>query len=153
MFESGRAASDHNTSLQPAAGNIRVGIDIVRISRIAESLERFGQRFLTRVFTPDEIAYATSAPARSAERLAARFAAKEAALKALQLADQGIRWTDLEVRRAPSGDCELRLHGAAHTAARISGFANLALSLTHEGDYAAAVVMAQRGIDPPSPQS
>lgn len=145
------AALHYSTGLQPVAGNLRVGIDIVRISRIAESLERFGQRFLNRVFTPDEIAYATAAPARSAERLAARFAAKEAALKALQLADKGIRWTELEVRRAQSGDCELQLHGAAQTAARMSGFANLALSLSHEGDYAAAVVMAQRGMDPPLP--
>ena len=138
-------ASEHSTSLPPLAGTFRVGVDIVRISRIAESLERFGQRFLDRVFTVDEIAYATSAPALSAERLAARFAAKEAALKALQLADKGIRWTDLEVRRAQSGDCELWLHGAAYAAAMSSGFANLALSLSHEGDYAAAVVMAQRG--------
>lgn len=128
------------------AGTIRVGIDIVQISRIAESLERFGQRFLQRVFTAGEIAYATAAPALSAERLAARFAAKEAGLKALQLADKGIRWTDLEVQRADGGECELKLHGAAQDAARRGGIANLALSLTHEGDYAAAVVMAQRTV-------
>lgn len=138
--------SELPTSLS-AQGNLRVGIDIVRVSRIAESLERFGNRFLQRIFTPDEIAYAAAAPALQAERLAARFAAKEAGLKALQLADRGIRWTDLEVRRAQCGDCELQLHGTARAAARLSGIASWALSLSHEGDYAAAVVMAQRGVD------
>lgn len=146
-------AAEHNLAAEltaaahDAGGDARVGIDIVRISEIAASLEHFGQRFLDRVFTTDEIAYATSAPTLSAQRLAARFAAKEAALKALQLADKGIRWTDLEVRRAACGDCELKLHGAAHLAATSGGIAHLALSLTHEGDYAAAVVMARR-VDP-----
>ena len=126
-------------------GRIRVGIDIVRISHIAESIERFGQRFLRRIYTADEIAYAEAAPTLRAERLAARFAAKEAGLKALQLADAGVSWTDLEVHRAQSGDCELRLHRSAHSAARASGICDIALSLSHEGDYATAIVMAQRG--------
>lgn len=139
---------EHNSATVPATGNVRVGIDIVSISRIAESLERFGQRFLDRVFTADEIAYATSVPALSAQRLAARFAAKEAALKALQLADQGIRWTDVEVRRDQCGNCDLKLHGAAQAAARIGGIASLAVSLSHEGEYAAAVVLAQRTTAP-----
>jgi holo-[acyl-carrier protein] synthase len=131
-------------SFQPSSGSLRVGIDMVSISRITESLERFGQKFLQRIYTAEEIAYATSAPALAAGRLAARFAAKEAALKALQLADKGVPWTDLEVYRSQSGDCELRLHGAAFAAATSNGIANIALSLSHEGDYATAIVMAQR---------
>ena len=116
---------------------LRVGIDLVQISRIAGSLEAFGERFLRRIFTDAEIAYARAAPARRAERLAARFAAKEAAKKALEL--DGVSWRDLEVERADSGACTLVLHGAASTAA--SGRA-LALSMSHEGDHATAVVIA-----------
>lgn len=131
-------------------GPIRVGIDIVRVSRIEESVRRFGRRFLERIYTAAEITYANSAPALSAQRLAARFAAKEATLKALQLADKGVAWTDMEVQRAPSGECELRLHGTALHAALDSGLMNLTISLSHEGDYATAVVMALRRSDPNS---
>jgi holo-[acyl-carrier protein] synthase len=137
-------ASGPDIPADPFPGNLRVGVDMVRISRIAESVERFGQRFLQRIFTADEIAYAMAAPACRDERLAARFAAKEAALKALQLADQGIRWTDLEVARDASGDCSLRLHGAARGAAASNRITDVAVSLSHEGDYATAVVMARR---------
>jgi holo-[acyl-carrier protein] synthase len=116
-----------------------VGIDLVRVSRIAESLEQFGERFLRRVYTDAEIAYAAASPDHTAERLAARFAAKEATLKALDLTDHGVGWTQIEVAREPSGRCHLVLHGAAREAA---GAAELAVSLSHEGDYATAVVFA-----------
>ena len=112
---------------------LRVGIDLVQVSRIAESVQTFGERFLTRVYTDRELAYARAHP----ERLAARFAAKEAAKKALGL--DGVAWRDLEVMRAESGACELALHGAARAAA---GTASLALSMSHEGDFATAVVIA-----------
>jgi holo-[acyl-carrier protein] synthase len=118
-----------------------VGIDLVRVSRIAESLDSFGDRFLTRVFTDGEIAYATGSPAHTAERLAARFAAKEAAIKALDLSEVGMSWRDIEVTRAPSGRCALALHGAARAAA---GAVALSVSLSHEGDYATAVVLAMK---------
>jgi holo-[acyl-carrier protein] synthase len=131
-----------NPSSEPAS--LRVGIDLVRVSHIAESVEKFGERFLSRIFTPREIAYATSSPACRNERLAVRFAAKEAAMKALQLADEGVPWTDLEVARQPSGDCSLHLHGAAQQAVERSGSYELALSLSHEGDLATAIVIAQR---------
>ena len=72
--------------------SVRVGIDLVMVSRISESLERFGDRFLRRVFTDCEIAYAAAAPAHTAQRLAARFAAKEATIKALRVRDHGINW-------------------------------------------------------------
>jgi holo-[acyl-carrier protein] synthase len=121
-----------------------VGIDLVMVSRVQASLARFGERFLRRVFTDGEIAYARSSPASTAERLAARFAAKEAAIKALDLADRsvGIGWRQIEVAREDSGKCRLILHGAARAAADSAGVAELSLSLTHEGDYSAAVVLA-----------
>jgi holo-[acyl-carrier protein] synthase len=123
--------------------SLRVGIDLVQISRIAESLERFGERFLRRVFTDAEVAYSTASASETASRLAARFAAKEAAIKALGLVDQPMNWRDIEVSRAPSGACEMTLRGSASTAARIKGVSELAVSLSHEGDYATAVVIAR----------
>lgn len=120
---------------------LRVGVDLVRVSRIAESLERFGTRFLRRIFTADEIAYAMAAPALAPERLAARFAAKEAALKALDLVEHPRDWRDIEVCRRTSGACELALHGALREAATRAGADSFALSLSHEGDFATAVVI------------
>lgn len=114
---------------------IRVGTDLVQISRIAASLETFGERFVARVFTAAEAAYATT-PAR----LAARFAAKEAVKKALQL--DGVSWTDIEVARRDNGACDVVLHGAARAAADALGARELALSMSHEGDYATAMVVA-----------
>jgi holo-[acyl-carrier protein] synthase len=125
------------------AATLRVGIDLVEISRISESLQKFGERFLRRVFTDGEIAFATAVPSQAAERLAARFAAKEAAIKALGLADQPMNWRDIEVRRAPSGACDMALSGAACRAAELAGVRELAVSLSHEGDYAAAIVVAR----------
>ena len=122
------------------APSLRVGIDLVEVRRIAESLEKFGERFLRRVFTAGEVADAREAPALMAGRLAARFAAKEAAIKALGLAEQALSWHDIEVRRAPSGDCGLALRGAAAAAL---GHGELAVSLSHEGEYATAVVVAR----------
>lgn len=116
---------------------LRVGIDLVHVGRIAESLASFGERFLRRVFTPAEVAYANGV----AERLAARFAAKEAAKKALEL--DGVAWHDIEVVRRPSGAVELRLHGAARAAAEAIGAHELAVSMSHEGELATAVVVAR----------
>jgi len=118
---------------------MRVGIDLVRISRVAESLRQFGDQFMRRLFTDDEIAYATAAPALTAERLAGRFAAKEAARKAFRFGD-GIGWRQIEVCRTPSGACDLVLHGDA---ARAAGTFVAAVSLSHEEDFATAVVVIQ----------
>src|SRR2546423_7706878 len=112
---------------------LRVGIDLVQVSRIADSVQTFGERFLQRIFTARELAYAREHP----DRLAARFAAKEAAKKALGL--DGVAWRDLEVERTDSGACVLVLHRAARAAA---GDVELALSMSHEGDFATAVVIA-----------
>ncbi|MDB4957474.1 MAG: acpS [Myxococcales bacterium] len=119
---------------------LRVGIDLVQVSRIAESIATFGERFLRRVFTEREVAYASSSPDVTAERLAARFAAKEAAKKALGL--DGVGWNEIEVVRMPSGACELLLHGRARAAAEPFGAADVAVSMSHEGDHATAVVIA-----------
>jgi holo-[acyl-carrier protein] synthase len=113
---------------------LSVGIDLVQISQIAASVETFGERFLVRVFTPREVAYARDFP----ERLASRFAAKEAAKKALDL--DGVAWTDIEVVKHPSGKCTLQLHGAA---AEVAGSRELAVSMSHEADWATAVVVVQ----------
>lgn len=129
-------------------GRLGVGIDLVQISRITESLETFGDRFLQRVFTDAEIAYASAVPSQMAPRLAARFAAKEATIKVLGLVDQPMNWRDIEVRRGPSGACEMALRGGAGEAAQIRGLSELAVSLSHEGDYATAIVIA-RLKDPP----
>ena len=115
-----------------------VGIDLVRIGGIRESMESFGEQFLQRIYTADEIAYACSAPDCTAERLAARFAAKEATKKALRL--DGIGWRDIEVRRAPDGACDLLLHGDARNAA---AGRHLVLSMSHDGDFATAIVITQ----------
>lgn len=116
---------------------MRVGIDLVRISAIDESLGHFGARFLDRIFTSAEVAYAMSAPALAASRLAARFAAKEAVRKALRL--DGIGWRDIEVVRQDDGACDIRLHG---TARALGNGDHLALSMSHDGDHATAVVIA-----------
>lgn len=116
---------------------VEVGVDLVQVSRVAESIALFGDRFLRKIFTDDELAYAASSPSQQCERLAARFAAKEAAKKALRL--EGVGFRSIEVRRAPSGACDLVLHGHASPGA-------LSVSLSHEGDYATAIVACLRSI-------
>jgi holo-[acyl-carrier protein] synthase len=123
------------------ARTLRVGTDLVQVSRIAESIERFGDKFIRRLFTEDEIAYANSSAPLQAERFAARFAAKEATIKALSLSDVGLDWKHIEVQRAPNGACSLKLHGTARAAAIQAGIREVSVSLSHDGDYATAVVV------------
>ncbi len=130
------------------AGRVFVGLDMVDIRRIRESVDRFGERFVGRVFTADEMACAKVGTDWSAERLAARFAAKEAAIKAFDLGDVGVDWRDIEVRKLPGGACRLALHGRAAARAASLGVEHIALSLSHDGDYAAAVVSASRSTLP-----
>jgi holo-[acyl-carrier protein] synthase len=135
-----------NANAQPGADlrlRLRVGVDLVSVPRIAESMDRFGDRFLRRIFTVDEIAYALAAPSQTAERLAARFAAKEATLKALSLVDEGVDWRNIELRRADRGACAIALHGAVADAARALYVHDLSVSISHEGDHAIAFVVAQ----------
>ena len=119
------------------------GIDIVMVADIQRSLDEFGEKFLQRIFTAEEIQYAEAAPALRTERLAARFAAKEACRKVLRLDNTGIGWRAFEVRKEASGACSLRLHAEALDYAEREGFKNWAISLSHEADYAAALVIAE----------
>ena len=121
---------------------IGVGTDLIEIARIAQSVERYGTRFLARVYTPREIAYCQRKK-NSAESFAARFAAKEAAAKALGTGiSHGVSWLELEVVRQPSGQPALELTGRALDRARRLGVVRSSLSLTHSKDLAlAAVVM------------
>jgi holo-[acyl-carrier protein] synthase len=130
------------SSTLPSAGGLRVGLDLVQISRIRESLDRFGERFMRRLFSDAEIAYACESDGVCAERLAARFAAKEATIKALSMSEAGIGWRDIEVCKLPEGACHLALHGKAKSWASGLGVSDVALSLSHDGDYAGAVVTA-----------
>lgn len=116
---------------------MRVGIDTVEVAAVEAALAAHGERYLRRVYTSREIADCGG----DAERLAARFAAKEAAFKALRAGDGGIPWSAVEVVRAPGGHPELELHGPA--AALADGFGALAVSMTHEAGLASAVVVAQ----------
>ena len=120
---------------------IGVGLDIVPISRIAGLLARYGARAEERLFSPDERAYCR-ARGLPAQHYAARFAAKEALLKALG-APPGLGWREIEVRAASNGAPELSLSGAAAEAARRRGVVTQHLSLTHAGDVAAAVVVLE----------
>jgi holo-[acyl-carrier protein] synthase len=117
---------------------IRVGIDTVATASIRDAVAAHGNRYLERVYTPEEIADCDGNP----ERLAARFAAKEAALKALRAGEGGIPWTAIAVRRDPTGFVELVLTGKAARLANDQGIAELALSITHEAGLASAVVVA-----------
>jgi len=117
------------------------GIDLVEVGRIAAMLASHGERFLARVYTPDERAHGAGTP-RHADHLAARFAAKEAALKALGTGwSGGIAWTDVEVFRAADGRPHLRLHGRAAELAAEQGLEHWSVSITHTGGMAAASVI------------
>lgn len=117
----------------------------MKISAIASSVERFGSKFLDRIFTGDEQRYCLAEPGPSASRLAARFAAKEATRKILCLGDESIPWRSIEVVRAANGSCDIVLHGEASELARGAGCRGFSLSMTHESEYASAVVICERG--------
>ena len=126
-------------------------MDLVHVPRVAESLRDFGSRFAQRLFTEAEIAYAQSSEAERDARFAARFAAKEATIKALSLSDAGVNWRDMEVRRADDGACSLVLRGEALAAARALRISKVLVCLSHDGDYAAAVVAALSDTDESPP--
>jgi holo-[acyl-carrier protein] synthase len=119
---------------------LRVGTDLVRVASIEEAIAAHGDRYLRRLFTERELADCAGAP----ERLAARYAAKEAALKVLRPGpDDSVPWNEIEVIRNPAGWVELSLSGAAAALAAVTGAGGFAVSLTHEAEYASAVVIAQ----------
>ncbi len=118
-----------------------VGMDIVETKRIAQSIERFGDRFLERIFLPDEIAYARSVKL-SHLPLAARFAAKEAVSKAFGTGiGAEMNWTDIEIVREASGAPRIQLHGKAEAHAKARGVVTVHVSLSHTAEYGAASVV------------
>ncbi len=118
---------------------LTTGVDIIEISRVRGVLERYGHRFLDRIYTLEEIAYCQGRP----PNLAARFAAKEATMKALGTGVRGVGWKDIEVVRHESGAPSIKLRGRAERRARRLGVQEIALSLSHSREYAVAFVVAQ----------
>jgi holo-[acyl-carrier protein] synthase len=147
----GKGGPIHQSRFLPHGSNARLlcycgvmlvgtGVDLIEVPRIARSLERFGERFMKRVFTDEEIAYCR-ARAMAAESFAARFAAKEAGAKALGTGIQhGVTWKELEVRREPGQRPTLHFSGRARAIAGQLGVTNVSLSLTHTATLAMATV-------------
>ena len=117
-----------------------LGIDIIKVDRIAAALERFGGRFSARVLTERERRYVRDRP----DTFAGRWAAKEAVSKVLGLGVRGIGWRDIEIERLPTGQPAVRLHGRAAARADQLGMDRIAVSITHEADYAVAIAFGIR---------
>jgi holo-[acyl-carrier protein] synthase len=124
---------------------IRVGIDLTSIDDVADSVQRFGTRYLRRLFTDHEQACCQGEARAMAAGLAARFAAKEATIKVLRPTDAQPEWTSIEVQRDPGGWCHLHLTRSAAELAERQGITELTVSLSHEAGMAAAVVVAVCG--------
>jgi holo-[acyl-carrier protein] synthase len=120
---------------------VGLGLDIAEVDRIEASIRRHGRAFVERIFTPAEIVYCERHRNR-AERFAGRFAAKEAAMKALGTGwAHGVRWVDIEVVREPGGKPSLKLSGASREIASRLGVKNIVLTITHTGNTALAIVI------------
>jgi|WetSurMetagenome_2_1015567.scaffolds.fasta_scaffold378019_2 holo-[acyl-carrier protein] synthase len=139
----GRPAGDTDPVIPPGVvpdGTTELGVDIIKVARIRETLERFGQRFSDRVLTPREQRYVRARP----ETFAGRWAAKEAVSKVLGLGVRGVGWRDIEVERLPTGQPSIVLHGRAAQRAEQLGMGRIAVSITHESEYAVAVAFGVR---------
>ncbi len=124
---------------------VGTGIDIAETERIERSMERYGERFRNRVYTPEEIAYCERFK-NKAERYAARFAAKEAVFKALGTGwREGVRWQDVEVTHLPSGKPVVSLKGRAQEVANRLGAVRAEVSLSHANHYVVAQVILESG--------
>ncbi len=121
-------------------GTTELGVDIVKVGRIAQAIERFGQRFADRVLTPREQRYVRQRP----ETFAGRWAAKESVSKVLGLGVRGVGWRDIEVERLPTGQPNIVLHGRAAERAEQLGMGRIAVSISHEADFAVAVAFGVR---------
>jgi holo-[acyl-carrier protein] synthase len=120
---------------------LSVGVDIIEIDRIAGALERFGERFLARIYTPAEIAHCRG----RVPELAARFAAKEAISKALGTGLVGVSWVEMEILANQRGKPLVTLHGRALRRAEALGLSEWAVSLSHSDHQAVALVVAMDG--------
>jgi holo-[acyl-carrier protein] synthase len=119
------------------------GVDLAEVPRIRTAVERYGQRFIERIYTPAEIAY-VERKANRFERYAGRFAAKEAGMKAIGTGwRRGVRWQDFEVANLPSGRPTLRLHGEAAKIAEKLGVKSIQLSITHTAELGMAHVILE----------
>lgn len=132
--------SDEAPRLHAPDGTTELGIDIIKVDRIRAALERFGPRFSGRVLTTAERRYVRDRP----ETFAGRWAAKEAVSKVLGLGVRGIGWQEIEIERLPTGQPAVRLHGRAAGRAAQLGMGRIALSITHEADYAVAIAFGIR---------
>jgi holo-[acyl-carrier protein] synthase len=117
-----------------------LGIDIVKVARIAAAIDRFGLRFANRVLTPLEQRYVRQRP----ETFAGRWAAKEAVSKVLGLGVRGVGWRDIEIERLPTGQPSVNLNGRAAQRAAQLGMGRIAVSISHEDEYAVAVAFGVR---------
>ncbi len=121
-----------------------IGMDLVQIRRIQEALQRWGERFQNKVFTPGEIRYCQK-KRNSSPNFAARFAAKEAFVKALGIGiRRGVHWRDVEVQRGALGKPVLKLTGRAAEMCRKEKIEGVFLTLTHDGEYSAAMVVLEK---------
>jgi phosphopantetheine--protein transferase-like protein len=132
------AANDGSEATAPPIPEL--GIDIIKVQRIRDALARFGARFSARVLTPSERGYVRDRP----ETFAGRWAAKEAVSKVLGLGVRGIGWKEIEIERLPTGQPAVRLHGRALRRADQLGMSRIALSISHEDDYAVAIAYGTR---------
>jgi len=121
-------------------GTTELGVDIVKVERIARAIAKFGQRFADRVLTPREQRYVRQRP----ETFAGRWAAKESVSKVLGLGVRGVGWRDIEVERLPTGQPSIVLHGRAAQRAEQLGMGRIAVSITHEAEFAVAVAFGVR---------
>jgi holo-[acyl-carrier protein] synthase len=122
------------------SGITELGVDIIKIDRIRRTIERFGDRFFRRVLTAGEQRYVRGRPVT----MAGRWAAKEAVSKVLGLGVRGIGWTEIEIERLPTGAPSVRLHRRAARRAEQLGMGRIAVSISHEGDYAVAIAFGLR---------
>lgn len=138
-----RRAQDADPVARPEIvpdGTTELGIDIIRVERIRSTLQRFGERFARRVLTDRERRYVRDRP----ETLAGRWAAKEAVSKVLGLGVRGIGWQDIEIERMPTGQPAVRLHGRAAARAEQLGMGRIAISISHEREFAVAIAFGIR---------
>jgi len=124
----------------PPAGTTELGIDIIKVERISKAIEKHGRRFAKRVLTDAEDAYVRDRP----ENFAGRWAAKEAVSKVLGLGVRGVGWREIEIVRLPTGQPTVRLHDRALRRADQLGMERVAVSISHEREYAVAIAFGVR---------
>jgi holo-[acyl-carrier protein] synthase len=140
---SSTASAEPNTAEPESLNRLRVGIDLVEVDEVAATLHsNLGARYLSRIYTSREVEDCLRDREVDPIKLAGRFAAKEAAMKALRVGDRAVSWREVEVHRAEDGAPTLVLRGAAAALASEAGLAHFAVSMTHERKYASAIVVA-----------